>query len=446
MFLKKSRFFVFLMTLLLGVVLIGCQTTTSTTKGDFALAGEYEIDIEKLGMPLVFYLKINSDQTFKLSSNRQYDVDKGNGTVGQSGDTYMLLYSDSTPDTPRNATFTVVNGNLAFSTNLPYGSSNISFMKVDEDDPEITHYLVAKIYAHESYLKEYAGSHSVAAMGGEILYEYSMVLKPGREYSFISEFDMGGDHYVYEEFGTFQIVDNVITITPHEQTAVEGTIQSDGSIQIGVKPSQMGSRAVRTLQVTTTAQYAGTYYGHKQRIMGTTVMYDTSITIKLDKFGKYTYKGVDSQSGTINEQGSYQVTGSTITFTIQDSETTHSGTIQNYILTASFILSTESTNRGEVLTYRSNVIGEFTSTTSVDEVEYQSTLSLQEDGTYQLTILGPDSTVVLEEEGTFVIQRTMLVNVNLTSGSTTRSFVLSTASINGNVEVNSVTYGFTYRK
>lgn len=446
MYRMKNRLLLAILALFLSFVLLACQTTTTTTKADFELAGEYEIDITNLGMPLVFYLKMETNGTFKLSSNRSYDVDKGNGTVGHSGGTYMLLYSDSTTEKPKTATFTVVNHNLLFSTNLPYGASNISFSKVDETDPEITHYLMARIYAFEDRLGEYAGSHTVSAMGSEITYQYSITLKPGLEYSFRSDFTMGGDPYFYEEKGIFTISGTTITITPEGQNPIDGVIKEDGSFDLSVKPSQMGSRAVRNLRLTTTSAYAGVYSGYRSRIMGDTLMYDTTTTLTLDKFGGYTYQGVDAQSGTVQEVGTYSVAGTTITFTVTETSTTHTGTIQNFMVVASFAVSTGSTNRAEIVSYRSNIQGELTGTTTVEEVEYTAMLVLNPNGTYTLVIKNAENTVILNEAGTFTITKSMLINLNLTSGAVTRNFVVAMTGINGNVIHDEVTYGFLFKK
>ncbi len=446
MFQVGKRITLMILAFFLAIVLLACQTTTTTTKADFELAGEYEIDITNLGMPLVFYLKMETDSTFKLSSNRNYDVDKGHGTVAGSGGTYMLLYSDSTTENPKTATFTVVNQNLLFSTNLPYGASNINFMKVDDDDPEITYYLMAKIYAFEDRLGEYAGSHTVSAMGSEITYQYSIHLKPGLEYTFRSDFEMGGEAYSYDEKGIFTISGMTITITPEGQSAIEGVIKEDGSLDLSVKPSQMGSRAVRNLRLTTTAAYAGVYLGYRNRVMGETVMYDTDTTLILDKFGGYTYQGIDAQSGTIDEVGTYSVSGTTITFTVTETQATHTGTIQNFMVVASFVVSTQSTNRAEIVSYRSNVQGELTGTTTVEEVEYTATLMLNPDGTYTLELKNAENAVILTESGTFTITKTMLVNLNLTAGAVTRNFVVSMSGVNGNIVHNEVTYGFLFAK
>ncbi|MFA7560934.1 MAG: hypothetical protein WCY80_02380, partial [Candidatus Izemoplasmatales bacterium] len=102
---KISKLFLsLLLVLTLGFITLGCNgstTETTTEPEEQSIEGEYSIDITDLGMPLVFYLKIDAESNFYLSSDRNYEVDKGLGIVGSSGDTYMLIYSDSTTEEPK---------------------------------------------------------------------------------------------------------------------------------------------------------------------------------------------------------------------------------------------------------------------------------------------------------------------------------------------------------
>lgn len=413
---------------------------------DHELAGEYEIDITNLGMPLVFYLRIDTEGNFELSSSRDYDVDKGNGTVGQSGDTYMLIYSDSTPDEPKTATFTVENDNLHFSTTLPYGASNINYMREDDDDPEIIYYLVARIYMYEDYHGQYAGGHSVVAMGSSVDYEYTMTLKPGKEYDFLSTFEMGGTVYEFTEKGTYAIEDDVFTIVPEGQEEVVGSINPDGSLTIGVQASQMGSREERDLRVTTTSEYAGTYYGYSTAAMGGMTMYDTEGTLVLDQFGGYHYTAVDALSGEVEETGTYSVEGTEITYVPDDEEEDpFTGTIENLVVTATFYKSAEGGMRGELTFYSSTVQGEFTGISTVEEVQYDAVLDLASDGTFTLVISDTEGEI-LNTAGDFSVVKTMMLMVVLDSPEGTFNCVVSQTGLNASIEYEGVEYGFELGK
>lgn len=440
---KLGKLFGILLLCLVTFSAIGCtKTTTTTVEAGYILEGEYEVDITNLGMPLVLYLKIDAERNFYLSPARDYAVDKGHGTIGNSGETYMFIYSDSTPDTPKSSTFTIVNNNLLFSTALPYGASNLPASKVDEANPDITYYLVAKAILFEEVHGDYAGSHTVSAMGSTVEYNYTIKLGSGCEYRFVSQFEMSGEDYEYIETGSYSVLGTAITLTPAGGSAVTGVINADGSISIAIKASEMGAREDRTLRIATTAAYAGTYYG-----VVSDTGYDTIATIELDMFGNYTYSGVDSLSGTSTESGTYAVVGNVITLT----PTTGSpiiGRLANYVLTATFVVSTTSTNRVEIKSYHEKVQGDFAATTTVEEVEYLAELTLNYDGTYEVTItrvVGGE--IILSETGTFTLTRTLFVSLNLIFGEVTRSGVVSTAGdLLLNFVVNEVTYGFNLVK
>lgn len=437
---------------LFAVFAVACEETGNDDDDDdpivedHELAGEYEIDITNLGMPLVFYLRIDTEGNFELSSSRDYDVDKGNGTIGQSGETYMLIYSDSTPEEPKTATFTVENDNLHFSTTLPYGASNINYMREDEENPEVIYYLVARIFMYETYHGQYSGGHSVVAMGSSIDYEYTMTLKPGKEYHFLSTFEMGGTEYEFVETGTYAISDDVLTIVPEGQEEVVGSVNPDGSLTIGVQASQMGSREERDLRVTTTSEYAGTYYGYSTAAMGGMTMYDTEATLVLDPFGGYHYTAVDALSGEVEETGTYSVDGTEITYVPDDEEEeSFTGTIENLVVTGTFYKSAAGGMRGDLTFYSSTVQGDFTGTATVEEVDYEAILDLASDGTFTLVISDPEG-VILDTEGEFSLVRTMMLMVVLASPEGDFNCVVSETGLNASVEYEGVEYGFQLSK
>ncbi|XMB72279.1 hypothetical protein RJI07_09255 [Mycoplasmatota bacterium WC30] len=445
---------IFLIVLALSVLIISCggDTTDSnitTSPEQTSIVGEYIVDITDLGMPLQLYLKIDSNDEFFLSSDRTYSVDKGHGTVGNSQDTYMLIYSDSTADNPKTSTFTMDNNNIHFSTNLAYGSSSLPASKVDENDPDITYYLVGKTLLYDDYYGEFGGQHSVTAMGGEINYEYFLKLGEGREFSYVSNFVMGGTDNQYTESGYFDIVNGQITLKIDGEDDVIGTFDSSKNLTIPVKPSSMGAREERVLQEAITAGCANTYYGHLSNSINGLTMYDTTITLVLDKFGGYSYSAVDTVSGTVNETGTFVIDENTITFSPLNSDSEYTATLENYVLNSEFLVSPEATSRLEGTLYCQTIQGDF-SAEGEDELEntYQASLTLNNDGTFVLLITDDGDQTIISETGTFMVNRIMFVQLVLTaSDETTYTCVVSEVGLNVNIDVDEgVSVGFILMK
>ncbi len=424
------------------------QSTTTTLEGEepIVLAGEYEVDITDLGMPMIVYLKIDADDNFFLAPDRTFTVDKGHGTISSIGDTYMFIYSDSTPDTPKTSTFKIENNNLHFETALPYGSSNLRCTAVDEENPDITYYLVANKFLFEDYLGDYAGSHSVTAMSSTIDYEYTLKLKTGCTYVFTSTFELEDETYEFIEKGAFSINGTAITLTPEGGSALVGVINADSSLDVSIQVSEMAERATHNLKVATTAAFSGTYYGIKTIKDGETIISSTLAVVVLDKFGNYTYTATESVSGDEpTASGTFSVSGSAITFT-PTVGTAQTGSIANYVLKSKFMLTEEATAEVEITFYRENVQGVFTAVTTVEEVDFEAELILNVDGTFSVTITQVGGEVIFDEEGTFTLTRMLFVSLNLKVGTTTYACVVSLSGLNVNFIINEVTYGFILKK
>lgn len=420
-------------------------TTASGTTGSepVSLVGEYEIDITNLGMPLVFFLKIEANNTFWLAADRTYAVDKGHGQIASSGETYMFIYSDGTPTNPKTTTFTIENSNLHFSTPLYYGASTLQPSKVDDEDPEVIYYLLGKTLLYEDHFGEYAGGHEVTAMSSTIAYEYSLILRSGTEFAFISTYEMGGETYDYEESGFYRIDGTVLSLYPDQQDEVIGTITAAGEITIGIKPSEMASRSSQTLNLAITAACASTYTGYKKVASGE-FQYETTATLVLDKFGGYVYTAVDVQSGTVEETGSFTQAGSTLTFTPSSGGDSYTGTLASYQVTAPFPVSTTSNERVSLKHYCQTVQGTFTATgTDAEENTFTATLNLYPDGTFDLVMVDADEVEVVSDYGTFVVFGSMM---NLIGDKITTTIV-SARGININIEIApEVTVGFLLKK
>ena len=244
------------LTMVLMVVLTGCDSkpaSSGSSSGQAAndaakdIAGDYILDATPLGMPLQIYLNIGEDGSFRLSNQLTDGQDKGNGKIGKSGDTYMLLFSDSTTESPKTATFTVEGKQLVFSTKLPYGTSGFA---PNTEDPENPIYPTAKAMAYKDYLGEYVGSHeeTIAAMNATLTYSYTLTLSYGAEYTFVSKYTVMGEPQTYTQTGVFAVDGEKLSLTAKGESAAEaGTITADKTIRQGQERHHPQARHHRRL-------------------------------------------------------------------------------------------------------------------------------------------------------------------------------------------------------
>ena len=114
-----------------------------------SLAGTYLLDASPLGMPITVYLIIDENDHFLLTNKLEGGADKGNGQIGSQDDLYLMVYSDSTNEQMKTATFKVEGGKLVFSTRVPYGAAGLS---PNTEDPDNVIWPVAKKIAYEEWL------------------------------------------------------------------------------------------------------------------------------------------------------------------------------------------------------------------------------------------------------------------------------------------------------
>lgn len=189
-----------------------------------------------------WYIKVTADGKFVISTARDYATVKGEGSVGSKDGTYMFVYSDSTSEAPKTATFTMEGKNMVFSTNIPIGAASLS-PNADEGK-----YPTAKIIAHEDLQGTYLGEYEkVSAMAGSVLYSYELVLGNGLEYTFSSSFSMMGNVYTRTETGTFAVDGQKISFTVRsvDGEAVEAPAAVEGTI--ADRPSRQPSSCPRWL-------------------------------------------------------------------------------------------------------------------------------------------------------------------------------------------------------
>lgn len=396
------------MGLLILALLVAAPVAMASGRFE-AIAGDYQIDISRMGMPLVFYLRVDAEGNFQLSPNTRFDPgeSRGEGVIRESGGVYMMIYKEHTAESPKTATFVLDGPNLVFQSRLPYGQSNILNEAQDPDDPEIIYVLTADTMALSEYYGTYVGSHSTQAMGSTVDYLYHLHLKAGLRYTFTSEFEMGGTAYTYSETGHWHVSGEAFTLDPAEEPPVQGTITADGLITIGIRPSGMAPvRGERELRIATHASFAGTYVAEKS-----TPMYTAKATMVLDMFGNYQYTADVGQPTGYEESGSYMVDGTAITFSPEDGDA-YSGTLEHRVLTGRFRVIGAMPATDMVL-YSSTVQGTFQGSASHEETEYTTELRLYPNGSYALSVTDAEGQAIVEAAGSFVMRQGMTLMVVL---------------------------------
>lgn len=184
------------------------------------------------------------------------------------------------------------------------------------------------------YVGVYAGGHETAGMGGKVTYTYSVELKADATYELKSYFVMGDSLYEFIETGAYVIDGGKLVITPAGQDPVEGSLNSDGTITIGVKPSQMASKRTEATLAPSAVTVAGVY---KATLQGPTTI---EATLYLNHQGQYNYLAVPgNDSGAVHENGFYGVAGEELTFKVADSDVTFVGKAKDGKVSAPFVVS-----------------------------------------------------------------------------------------------------------
>lgn len=399
---KRTISLLLMLVLVSGIAAVGSARFAS-------IAGDYQIDIARMGMPLVFYLRIDADGNFQLSPNTRFDPaeSRGEGVIRESSGVYMMIYQEHTAESPKTATFVLDGPNLVFQSRLPYGQSNILNEAEDPDDPEIIYMLTADTLALPEFYGTYAGSHSTQAMGSTVDYVYTLQLKAGLRYVFSSEFAMGGTTYTYTDTGHWSVSGEQFTLDPADEPAVQGTITSDGVISVGIRAAAMAPvRTDRELRIATHAEFAGTYVAEKS-----TPMYIAKATMVLDMFGTYHYTADVGQPQNYEETGSYDVNETEILFEPEDG-TAYSATLENLALSGQFRVF-GGMPATQMLMYSSAVQGAFVGSAMHEESEYSTSLTLHPDGTYALLVSDGDGAAVIDATGSFQMRRGMTLTVVL---------------------------------
>lgn len=376
------------------IVATAVDSEAPSLQDEYELPGEYAIDLSKLGMALTFYLRIDEENNFLLSANRSFSDDRGSGVIGELEGTYMMIYSDSTPDRTKTATFERVGHNLLFQSSLPYGSTNILFELQDEDDPEIVHRLMANKFVYEEYYNTYLGFSE----DDGIEYAYTLQTGPGARYSFNSVYEGEDGPLSFSEHGLFTVRGETMTLVPQEGVELAGFITAEGGLLLPVKSTETGARMEQLLRVATTAKDAGAWYGlalvDGEEVAGELV---------LDYFGGYIFTARNPEGDYI-QQGIFEPAQDSITFIAAgEGVTPVVAAKENYTLKASFNLA-DGGPQAEWLFYDEAVQGRFSGSTMAAEA-YVAVLELTPDGRYGLTVIDEqnDGAILLEQAGDFAV-------------------------------------------
>ena len=404
------------------------------------LAGTYLLDASPLGMPITVYVIIDADGQFQWTNKLDGGADKGAGRIGAQDGLYMMVYSDSTNDNMKTATFTVEGGKLVFSTRVPYGAAGLS---PNTEDPDNTIYPVAKKIAYEEWLGEYVGSLEVSAMGSAIVYNVDLILDYGAEYTLTSTFDMGGDTYSFVQTGDFSVTDGQIVLAGKDGQT--GTIDENG-IAVNAFLSQMASspREV-TLQKAVTAEVAGEYLGVKDMSM---MGFVVNASLVLDAVGGYVFTAAIPGEEDYVLEGSFTCDNGVLVLSKEDGST-FEGTLENEIINAKVPISASVPMTTAVTLYGELIQGEFTAETTADDGSvYDSVLTLNPDGTYAIAVK-KDGADAYQETGTFTTEASMTgTTLVLTAqdGTESTGMVDATINVNHNIDDAFNMLGFKYTK
>ena len=393
----------------------GGEEKTDTT----AIAGEYVLDASNLGMPMKWFIKVTEDAKFSIATDRAYSNLKGEGTIGNTDDTYMLVYSDSTNEAPKTATFKVEGANLVFSTNVPIGAASVS---PKENEDGTMEYPLAKGIKCEENLGTYMGTYvKESAMAGTVNYNYELTLGYGLEYTFASSFSMMNQVFTITESGTFAIADGKITFTAtvkdgvavEAPAAVEGTI-ANKEITAAFKLSAMAAEAQSvTAKYATYADIAGLYVGVIEKPMGPMVLsYET--TLYLDPFGGYTYTTKSMGEVDYTEAGTFTYADKKIMLTSNvEGATAVEATFDGFVITTKLPMSAQVSTPTDTVLYADTVSGDFAVEATEEGTKYNVALNLKGDK-FTLTVKVNDA-LAYTAKGTFTVTTGMMSAVALTT-------------------------------
>ncbi|XMB72280.1 hypothetical protein RJI07_09260 [Mycoplasmatota bacterium WC30] len=289
------------------ITTLDTTSAATTTVADAVLAEMYEgsHSVSAMGSDVSYYYSITFAAT-EYAFHSEFEMGGETYYFDETG-TYSVYGNELTltPDGESAVTGTISDG----SVNIAVKASSMA----TREARNLTEVLVDRTYV---------GTHTVSAMGSDVVYVYIIKLAHGM-YNFCSEFEMGGESYNYLETGTYTVEGTALTLTPEGESAVVGSI-GDGEITISIKASSMASRADQTLETSALAiNYEGS---HTVSAMGSDVLYEYTITFVQGNYEFHSAFTMGDTEYTYDEIGTYSVLGTEITIT-PDGETAVIGSI-----------------------------------------------------------------------------------------------------------------------
>lgn len=430
--------------LILVAAMLLCSCAYAADSNDIsALAGTYVLDATALGMPIQIYLTVDAEGNFQWTNKLVNGADKGHGLVGGQDGVYVMMYSDSTADSAKSATFTMDGVNLVFSTRVPYGTAGLN---LNTEDPENIIYPVAMKMVYEDMLGTYVGSYVSESMMGTVEYSIELTLSRGAKFALESSFSAMGERVVYAVNGDFTVEEGNIVLTAADFEGV-GTV-TDGTIALSSRLSaQSASLKEYSLNKAVTAEVAGTYSGYKALSM---MQITCNAELVLDKIGGYTYTAVVPDEETYTEQGTFTCENGVITLQNNaDGAEPVIAALENEMLIAKMRIHSGVPMATEIVFYSDKVQGTFTASGAAENgVNYVSELTLNPDATYTIAVTA-DGIESYTEEGTFAIAAGMAGTSLILTDSTgfdTTGMVADTINVTHVVNESYETLGFKYTK
>lgn len=260
-------------------------------------------------------------------------------------------------------------------------------------------------------------------MGSPIVYNFSIDLSIGNEYTFTSSVVMGENTLTLVETGAFDVKDGKIAFTAatvdgkavETPATVEGSI-ADKTIKAAFKLSSMAKTPDDIeAKFGTYADIAGTYTGVYTKAMGPMTL-NYGVTINIDAFGGYKYAAVDSATKEIayEEEGTYTYADGKFAFTSnKEGAAANEGKLENFVLTAKLPISSQVPMTPELSFYAEEVSGLFTATGEDGDNKYGAAINLYANN-FRIAVAKEDGTICYVAVGTFEIKKAMMTTIELT--------------------------------
>lgn len=234
----------------------------------------WSMSMGEVEMKYTPYIEILSDGTFTISSDDSYSGDKGKGTVSASLTGYSVTYTE--PE-GKNTTFVVENGNLRFTSAIPYGIASIP-------SDETNGYIVATPVVLE--VEQAAYSAAVTYNGTSV--SAFLTIGEGVFNFAVVDFDKGN---FYNAHGAYTEKDGVLTLTDSASAAF-GTVTAtaNGEVVAALElPDTFSASELEMTKANASADPLVLTQTIQHDLMGMGE-YDVDVTLTLYQNGEYHFE------------------------------------------------------------------------------------------------------------------------------------------------------------